>query len=439
MDGPGGGALDRSPATRRELDVLELVADGLTNAAISTRLGISVRTVESHVSSLLHKRGVGSRRELVDGRVVGDLPHQLDSALRRAPCVGRTGELEQLMTWWDAARSGTMVGVVAGPAGIGKSLLVATAAAQVHASGGRVLFGACTDGPHLPYEPFIAALEHEDVAWSEVPAARWQLLRRSTPGLFPPIADAGPEREVVDPAREQALVMAALHTCLATLAAAGPVLLVLEDLHWASVGTLDAVVHLARAGGAAPLMVLATTRDGPPSAAGASEALTTRLASLATAETLTLGGLDRHAAAVIISSAGSDMDPEQGVRDTGGNPLFLRELARVGPTSQSLRSLLADRFAQLDAADLDVVDAAAVIGARVDPALVAATLGRELADVLDAFERLEAVGVIGVGPGHGQLAFTHDVFHSVRYAALPAGRRMRLHAAVARALGHGER
>ena len=438
MEEPLRADLDRPCVTRREHDVLELVATGLTNAEIGTRLGISERTVESHVSSLLHKMAVRNRTALVRARADAPMegparfPHDLEVAGQRDRCVGRDRELERLATWWADARSGVTVGVVAGPAGIGKSLLVATAATQAHRGGGRVLFGACTDGPRPPYEPFLAALSEADLRWYERRHGR--AVGRSWLLLEP--AD-GREREVIDPAHEQAAVLANIWTCLTRHAIEQPVMLVLEDLHWASSGTLDAVVHIARTGGAAPLLVLATVRDDP-TAPTAISALG-RLATQATAEVLTLGGLDGAAAASIISAAGSALDPEQAVRDTGGNPLFLRELARGGPGSSSLRGILAARFAQLDDRDLEVVDTATVIGADIDAALIAAALRRQLDDVLDALERIEAIGVIGAGAEHGRFAFTHDVFRSVRHGALGDGRRMRLHAAVADALLDSQR
>ena len=77
---------------------------------------------------------------------------------------------------------------------------------------------------------------------------------------------------------------------------------------------------------------------------------------------------------------------------------------------------------------------AAVAGDPIDVALLAAALDRRRDDVFDVLERIEAAGIISADGPAGTFAFTHDVFRSGRYADLSASRRMRLHAAIARAL-----
>ena len=86
----------------------------------------------------------------------------------------------------------------------------------------------------------------------------------------------------------------------------------------------------------------------------------------------------------MIDAVGGDLDPEQGVRQTGGNPLFLRELAREGPGSRSLGEIVADRFDRLGAGDLDVVDVAAVAGEQIDVRWSPSALDRSVDDVLDS-------------------------------------------------------
>ena len=144
---------------------------------------------------------------------------------------------------------------------------------------------------------------------------------------------------------------------------------------------------------------------------------------------MTLVGVDEVAAAHLIASVGGDIEPAHAVWQTGGNPLYLRELACGGQESRSLRELVGVRFERLSSSDLEVLDLATVAGAQIDVALVAAALDRSASEVLDAIERAEASGVIGAGDRPGRFAFAHDVFRSVRYASLSSSRRMRLHAA----------
>ena len=85
--------------------------------------------------------------------------------------------------------------------------------------------------------------------------------------------------------------------------------------------------------------------------------------------------------------------------------------------------------------DAEIVDVATVIGASFGADLVAAATSQDLATVLDGLEAAEDAGLIAATPGRpGQFAFVHALFRAVRYDALPAGRRMRLHHRVAQAL-----
>jgi DNA-binding NarL/FixJ family response regulator len=444
VDEPGREALGRRGVSRRELEVLAAVAERLTNAEIAGQLCVSERTVESHVSSLLHKLGAANRTEL--RRWAGQrtresdnqLPHQLDAIARGGPCVGRDEGLQRLLACWDRAAAGTTVAVVRGEAGMGKSRLTAEVAIEVHRRGGRVWLGTCVDGSQRPYEPFMVPIEDELARLSDDELRRelgaWGVtFARLSSDMAMRLGVVGPD--VVDPERERVAVQAALHEHLMRRARAKPLLFVIEDLHWASAGTRDSVAHIARAGGDAPLMLLVTTRDERPFVDGGFGAYLGRLTALPSVEVVALSGLDSAAAADVIADVGGDLDPEQGVRQTGGNPLYLRELAREGTRSRSLGELVADRFDRLDPGDLDILDLAAVAGEQIDVALVASALDRSADDVLDALERAEAAGLVGPGAHPGRFAFAHDVFRSGRYASLTASRRLRLHAAVATALG----
>lgn len=427
------GALAGRGVSPREYEVLVAVAERLSNAEIAARLGLRERTVESHVSSLLRKLGVPGRRNLARfaptvagtprpvSTAVRELPLPLQRLCKDGPWFGRQAESSELLALWEAAAETRLV-LVRGESGIGKSRLVAEFAAEIHRRGGAVAFGACVDGPQLPFEPFVAGLSSAGMTVDDDPA-----LRRL---VAPRIAAM---HDVVDPERSRLALQAALFDTMVCIARPAGLLLIVEDLHWASESTREVLEMIARTPRRGRLLVIATTRDEgvAPDQYGA---YLGRLDRSPSVTTLPLGGLDLNAATQLIDSAGSSLDPADGVARSGGNPLFLRQLARHGATSRSLGEAVAERFMRLNGDELDIADIAVACGDRIEIAVVATASGRSHGDVLDALERAEALGIMRGGDRPATFVFTHDVFRSGRYAALSASRRLRLHAAIAAAL-----
>ena len=201
---PAGGAGPRSdprrrPApdggvSRREAEVLDLVVESRTNAEIAARLFISERTVESHVSSLLRKLDASDRRDLIRRARARPAPEPLGTggaAAAGARAAGRSRPASSagppnvtlLRDRWQLAVAGhTLLVVVAAEAGMGKSRLVAELAAEVHADGGRVLFGACYEDVEQPYGPFVQAIaDAVDAGPGDVPTE----VARVLPGAAP--------------------------------------------------------------------------------------------------------------------------------------------------------------------------------------------------------------------------------------------------------------
>jgi DNA-binding CsgD family transcriptional regulator len=438
--------------TRREREVLAALGERLTNAEIAERLALSERTIESHVSSLLRKLEAANRIELAGlARQVfrGDRagPRVLPPALRlladpKGYC-GREDERAQVDRLWARATAGTgqlLVGVVAGEAGIGKSRLAAEVAAAVHEDGARVLLGACTEDGVTPYEPFVQAIGDDLVGLDDhevrdLVGAEAEPLSRILPGLAARLGTP-PAHEVFDAAAGQAEIYAALLGYLTRSARRGPTLVVIDDVHWAGATTMGALRHLARTSGDAPVLVVLTTRVGSPDADGDVALLLADLARMPSVGRIDLEGLDVGAVAALIERLGGSGDPAAVHAETGGNPLFVREVAdSTGSTGGSLASLLTRRDALLDADDLAVLDLAAVVGVEHDADLLAAAAGTTPLAVLESLERAEAAGLVLAAPGRpGRFAFTHGLFRTARHDALPTARRMVLHQQVATAL-----
>lgn len=438
-------ALGATPSvSRREGNVLELIAGHLSNSEIAARLFISERTVESHVSALLRKYAVGNRRALVRVALAprGDgtaerppLPAMLELLAHRSTFVGRDGELAALQDCWTRVGDGhTLLVVVSGEAGIGKSRLVSEFAVDAHIGGGRVLFGACFEDVTDPYGPFAQAIAGELADRPESAAALASGDRQALGRLSPQLARAlGAERA---PATldgnwlEQELVVDAVEQWLVGQGA--PTLIVVEDLHWATGTTRDLLRTLTRRAGHCRLMILITSRDSPPDDSPALTALLGDLARSPVVIPIHLEGLDRDGVVELlrVDSATAAMV----LGETGGNPLLVTH--RSGAVLGSpVAGLLGRREALLDEEARDVLDLAAAFGAEFDATLLAAGRRAPLVDVLRSLEQAEAAGLVVPLRGlPNRFRFVHALFRTHRYEGLHARRRLELHAKAASAL-----
>ena len=168
-----------------------------------------------------------------------------------APFVGREAELSTLRSWWAQANATDRrhVALLGGDAGMGKTRLTIELARSLHDEGATVLAGRCYQENVVPYQPFVEA-----VGWylRTAPAAEVRadllrtgaLLSRLVPDVAGDFPDL-PEPVQAEPDTQRYLMFEAVNDLLGTLAASAPVLLVLEDLHWADRPTLALLSHLA--------------------------------------------------------------------------------------------------------------------------------------------------------------------------------------------------
>ena len=427
---------DWSSVSRREAEILGAVREHLTNAEIAARFFISERTVESHVSSLLRKLAVRDRVELAglvppapdDDRRSTELPGRVE-VLVHEPLLGRTDALDRLRSAWTTAAAGqTTLAVVTGEAGVGKSRLVAELAATAHRAGGSVLWGACFEDPQAPYQPIADAFEdHGDLlasATRDGEAGETARLVARTVGLLPP-----DDPEATDLTGGPAHLARALRQHLGRLGSTAPVLLVVEDLHWAAPSTREVLLHLARAAGSLPLLVVGTARDTQPDLAPATKVFLGQCERLPNGERITLHGLGAEEVAGLLGSLGSPANPGAVYEETGGNPLLVREVARSeAARGSSLAALLAPRYGRLDPRVIEVLDAAAVLGAAFDATLIGGVLDRPVLEVVQALDEAEGAGLVVPIPDRpGRFAFVHPLFRTLHYRDLPTSRRLELH------------
>ncbi len=400
-------------------------------------------------------------------------------SLEPVEMVGRVAELAELSKLWEQAREGSLrVALVSGEAGVGKTRLSTQLAFELHASGATVVYGRCDEDIGVPYGPWLEALGHlvehvpESILEQHV-KGRGGELARIVPALRERVPSCPAPRQS-DPETERYLLYAAAAGLIEDVAVQGPVLIVLDDLHWADGPTLSLLRSVVSA---APIgaMVLGNYRDSelsrqhPLSPVLADlhrehRVSRVRLTGLATGDVLALiEAADEERPFALagghheVEVAGLEL-ARQITDETAGNPFFalevirhLREsgalvhfeagrwrlahdLAELG-LPQSVIEVIGRRVERLGSEAQDALGAASVIGRDFDLELLGAVLKVEpdrLMDTLDGAIKGSLVEESKRRPGG--LTFTHALVEHALYEDLGAVRRNRLHRSVAEAL-----
>src|SRR5918992_510494 len=362
--------------------------------------------------------------------------------------VGREQELAGLRAAWDDAARGHRRGVfVSGEPGIGKTRLAAEIAGHAREREGVVLYGRCDDGLAPAAQPFAQALGAYAAA-CPVDELRVQLGRRGSEliPLLPDLAERVPglgEPALAEPDVERFRMLDAAGALLEAAGAVAPVLLVLDDMHWADELSLLLVRHLLRADAGMRLLVVATYRDTEPSRSPLLVDVVAGLARRPDVARLALGPLAESDIATILAHAGRRPVLAARVRTaTEGNPFFVREMLDAlsddptagAPLTPRVRDIVRWRLGRLPEPTADVLAVAAVIGAEFDADVLAGAGGIELLSVLDALEAAERARLVRPAGNLDRFTFAHALVRETIADELPAGRRLRLHARIAHAL-----
>jgi DNA-binding SARP family transcriptional activator/DNA-binding GntR family transcriptional regulator len=349
---------------------------------------------------------------------------------RAEPFVGRDGELARLdeaLTAAEGGRGGAVL--ISGPAGIGKTRLAGAFAERAQERGATVLTGRCMDlvGAGVPYLPFVEALRpiHGSPAVAEL-GPRLRELPRLLPE-FPgaPEGDAGVSRlRLFEEAR----------AVLARLAAEAPVVLVLEDLHWADESTLDLVAFLAHGATAERLLLVATQRSETPH-----PALTNvRWAAPMALEPLAREDLEQLLEATAARPLSRVLTAAIVIRSQG-NPFFAKELLAAAQEGRrelppALRDAVLADIARLSPDARAAVEVVAAASRDVPYRLLAAVAGPAEPELAAALREAVDHGVLVADQAAGAFRFRHALFAEAVYATLLPGELERVHARLARAL-----
>jgi hypothetical protein len=345
---------------------------------------------------------------------------------RRLPFVGRDAELELLRLAQRRAKTRSVLALVSGPPGQGKTRLVDEFLASW--PGVRVLVARCRPGGEIgalaplrelllgdrPESALVAVVAE---AVPEPDRARVGDTLAHSAGIRSSPALAGIGRE--ERADE---VLDAWRRFVGGLAANGPVALWVEDVHWAAPEVVALIDRLSLAG--EPVLVIATARPEFAEAAG--------IRASGDRFFIDLDALEPDAAHALASSAGRD--DVGAVARAGGNPLFIVELARArdpgGELPLTLQGALGARLDDLDATDRALLARGAVVGETFAPADAALLADRDVTGAGRALARLAERQYLD--PVDGRYRFHHSLLRDVAYGRLLVADRMRLHARYAR-------
>jgi DNA-binding CsgD family transcriptional regulator/tetratricopeptide (TPR) repeat protein len=356
--------------------------------------------------------------------------------------VGREAELAALEAGLDRAEAseGTAF-LLAGESGIGKSRLLGELSARARARGAIVLTGECVEmaGGELPYAALVGALrslvrERGREAAAELAADRPEL-GRLMPELGP--ADAA----TTEAEGAQARLFEQLLGALSELAAEAPVLLAIEDLHWADRSTRDFIGFLVRSARREPISLVATYRSDEVGRRHPLRPFALELERSGGARRLDLRPFDRlELARQLEAIAGGAVDPalvDQLLERSDGNPFFAEELLAAAATDalpESLRDALLLRVEALSPPAQALLRTAAVAGRKIDHGLLEAVTGLTAADLNLALREALGAYVLVYDPPSSGYSFRHALLREAVYEDLLPSERRLLHVALAEAL-----
>jgi DNA-binding SARP family transcriptional activator len=370
----------------------------------------------------------------------------------KTPFVGRSAELETLNAAWARAARGTGTTIfLSGEGGVGKSRLVGELAASVAAEGGRALFGGTSNPEAFPYEALVDALHRSLPVLVEGRIDRRALshVAQLLPELHAAVADL-PVASTLDPAEARTALFEAIARTIEQLARTRPVVLVVEDLHWANAGTIDALEVLARRAGALPVLIVATYRSDEVGPGHALAALRRRLQSERRASSIALRALAAPEIGELVRRTVTGDDPPDRLAASiytfsEGNPLFATQLLRnysesgevpdEGAAVRTIAEAVLARIGALDERTRALAETGAVVGRSFTTDLAMRVLGWREDEIVDALAPLLDRAIVReAGSAAFAYTFTHALIAAAIYDATPPDRRMARHRRIAQVM-----
>jgi DNA-binding SARP family transcriptional activator len=374
--------------------------------------------------------------------------------------VGREACLEQMRSRWKESRDGhTSLVLLVGEPGMGKTRLATRFGDEVHGEGAAVLYGRADAERLHTYQPFAEALNHlvahagADFV-SEV-QHELEILNRLFPNLWPQVSTP---TAPVDKDTLRYQVFEAVVSVLTRASVRWPLLLVLDDLHWADKLTLLLLRHVLRHAEGTRLLVVGTFRDVEVARDHPLIDLLGDLRRERRYDRLKIDGFDQEAThALVADRFGAEVTPAfvRRLREqTDGNVFFIEETVRALSDSRTARGVVVDadaleglgvpegvaeviirRAQQLSSLASTLLTAGSVVGPSFRLGIVEQLVDAGPDEVVAAVEESVTAGLVVEVPDRVDVfSFSHALVREVLYAQLTATRRVRLHHRVAKVL-----
>jgi DNA-binding CsgD family transcriptional regulator/tetratricopeptide (TPR) repeat protein len=366
--------------------------------------------------------------------------------------VGRADELGRLLGLLDRAERGRpAVGLIAGEAGVGKTRLLDELAARAGGAGVRVLVGGCMEvgDVGLPYVPFVDAFRDLGTRPGEAEVAA--PLTAALPSLGRLLPELATESRPAPPPGdgfERVQLFDGVLSLLARLSELAPLLLVIEDLHWADRSTRDLLAFLVRTLRGGRVALVASYRSDELHRRHPLRPLLAELVRLPDLERIELAPFGRAELAEHLQAvAGQPVPPavvDRILARSEGNAFFAEELVAAGAIRadialpDALADVLLGRIEALSELAQEVLKVAAVAGRRVGHQLLVAASGRPEAEVERGLRDAIAGQVLVASAATESYRFRHALLQEAVYGDLLPGERTRLHATYARLLADGD-
>lgn len=463
--------------TREELADRVWGGNLVSDAAVATAIKEIRHALGDHDASqgmlrTLRRRGYRFVAPVVEqpARSTGAPADAVEKPCTGTPLVGRAAivsRLEDALDRLEHGRGGMLL--LSGEPGIGKTRIVEELSVRARARGVRAELAWCWQGEGAPpYWLWTQVLRHllgrrEPAELRAALGPDAGILSSLLPGFAGwegaafPSAEGSPEPgghgEADDPQQARFRLFDAYASLLVRRAAVRPLVLILEDLHWAGPASLQLLEFLGREARGVPLLLVGTCRPEAGAGAEGAGSVLARLATSPHCEVIAVEGLDDDGVRDFVRSI-ARIEPAGSLvgalrRHTGGNPFFLGELLRAhaaalregrleiletGDVPLAVRSAIAQRLAALPEGCREIAALAAVAHRPPDVELLLRAADCDADTAARAIDRLRRDRLLEAGSEGGGLRFVHELARDAVYAELDPGERRSLHGRVAAAL-----